>query len=85
MIMKKILLSFALTAAVMTAGAQIKELEPAEVFEWADPATIVEEEECEGCPEEEDCEGCPEDRAFISTTATPKARRRGKTIRASRN
>ena len=61
MIMKKILLAFALTAAVMTAGAQIKELEPAEVFEWADPATIVEEEECEGCPEEEDCEGCPED------------------------
>lgn len=49
--MKKILLAFALTAAVMTANAQVKELEPYYISEWIDPATFV-KEECEGCPED---------------------------------
>ena len=49
--MKKILLLFALTAAVMTANAQVKELEPYYISEWIDPATFV-KEECEGCPED---------------------------------
>ena len=46
--MKKILLSFALTAAVMTAGAQVKELEPDDVFELSEPEEINPEDGDDG-------------------------------------
>ena len=52
--MKKILLAFALTAAVMTAGAQVKELEPVYIEELTDPVVyakqLQEAAECEECP-----------------------------------
>ena len=46
--MKKILLSFALTAAVMTAGAQVKELEPDDVFELTEPEAVNPEDGDDG-------------------------------------
>jgi hypothetical protein len=46
--MKKILLAFALTAAVMTAGAQVKELEPDDVFELSEPEEINPEDSDDG-------------------------------------
>ncbi len=46
--MKKILLSFALTAAVITAGAQVKELEPDDVFELTEPEEINPEDGDDG-------------------------------------
>lgn len=69
--MKKILLTFAFAAAVMTAGAQVKELEPSHISEWIDPATIV-HEECDGCPE--DGEGDTEQDCFPVTNIKATSR-----------
>ena len=75
--MKKILFTFALTALVMTAGAQVKELEPNNISEWIDPATIV-QEECDDCPE--DGEGDTEQDCFPVTNikATSRLASQGK-------
>ena len=75
--MKKILLTFAFAAAVMTAGAQVKELEPENSYTIPDYAQFLKNkqaaaEECDGCPE--DGEGDNEQDCFPVTNIKATSR-----------